>query len=94
MDEYRYFGRLLTLENELSKEHDRRITAGWKRFGEYKNLNDENILLRFKTKIKDTVILPAKTYGLERWTHQTPREQADRDPAQLVKNNAEHNHER
>ena len=68
MTEYKYLGRLVTSGNEISKEIGRRITPGWRRFGEYSYfMKDGKIPVCLKRKIMDTVILPAMTYGAETW---------------------------
>ena len=42
--EYKYLGRLITSDNELSKEIGERITSGWRRFGDYSHfLRDKKI---------------------------------------------------
>ena len=67
--EYKYLGRLLTPENEMAREIDERITAGWKRFGQYSTfLKDQKMPICLKRKIMNTVILPAMTYGAETWS--------------------------
>ena len=69
VEEYKYLGRLLTPSNEMTREIDERITAGWKRFGQYSNfLKDHKMPMCLKKKIMDTVILPAMTYGAETWS--------------------------
>ena len=65
---YSYLGRLLTPENEIAKEIDQRITAGWRRFGQYSTfLKDQKIPMCLKRKIMNIVILPTMTYGAETW---------------------------
>ena len=69
VEEYKYLGRLLTPGNEMAREIDGRITAGWKRFGQYSSfLKDKKIPMCMKEKIIDTVILPSMTYGAETWS--------------------------
>ena len=69
VSEYKYSRRLVTYDNEISKEIAQRITSGWKRFGDYSQfLKDRKIPICLKRKIMDTVILPAMTYGAEIWT--------------------------
>jgi hypothetical protein len=66
--EYKYLGRMLTSRNEMSTEINQRITAGWRRFGQYSHfLKDKNIPNNLKKRIMDTVILPSLTYGAETW---------------------------
>jgi hypothetical protein len=68
VDEYKYLGRMLTPRNEMSTEINQRITAGWRRFGQYSHfLKNRNIPNCLKKKIMDTVILPSLTYGAETW---------------------------
>ena len=55
--EYKYLGRLVTSDNEMREETGRRITSGWRRFGEYIHfLKDRRIPIYLKRKIMDTVI--------------------------------------
>ena len=69
VEEYIYLGQLITANNEINKEIDRRITAGWQRFGQYSEfLRKKSIPLRLKKRIIDGVILPAMTYAAETWT--------------------------
>ena len=69
VEEYKYLGRLLTPGNEMASEIDDRITAGWKRFGQYSTfLKDQKMPICLKKKIMDSVILPAMTYGAETWS--------------------------
>ena len=66
--EYKYLGRLVTSGNDISKEIAQRLTSGWRRFGEYSHfLKDRKIPICLKRTTKDTVILPAMTYGAETW---------------------------
>ena len=68
-EEVEYVAKLVTPENELSKEIDQRITAGWKRHGELNSfVNDKEIPIYLKWKIMKTVLLPAMTYGAEAWS--------------------------
>uniref|UniRef100_A0A3P8SJP4 Reverse transcriptase domain-containing protein n=1 Tax=Amphiprion percula TaxID=161767 RepID=A0A3P8SJP4_AMPPE len=56
VEEYKYLGRMLTPGNEMAREIDERITAGWKRFGQYSSfLKDQKIPMCMKKKIMDTV---------------------------------------
>ena len=64
VNEYKYLGRLLTPEDEIAKEIYQRITAGWRRFGQYSTfLKDQKIPMCLKRKIMNIVILPTMTYG-------------------------------
>lgn len=69
VNEYIYLGQLIRSENDINKEVDRRITAGWQRFGQYSEfMRKKSIPLSLKRRIMDGVILPAMTYGAETWT--------------------------
>ena len=69
VEQYKYLGRLLTPGNEMTREIDERITAGWKRFGQYNTfLKDQKMPICLKRKIMNTVITPAMTYGAETWS--------------------------
>ena len=66
--EYKYLGRLVTFDNEISKGITQIITSGWRRFGEYSHfLKDRKIPICLKRTIMDTVIMPDMTYGAETW---------------------------
>ena len=53
----------------MAREINERITAGWKRFGQYSSFSkDRKMPLCLKKKIMDTVILPSMTYGAETWS--------------------------
>ena len=59
---------MVTSDNETSKGTGRRITRGWRGFGEYSQfLKDRKTPICLKRTITDTVILPAVTYGAETW---------------------------
>ena len=67
VSEYKYLGKLVTSGSEISKEICLRTTSGW-RFGEYSHFSkDTKIPICSKSKIMDTVILPAMTHGAETW---------------------------
>ena len=69
VDEYQYLGRLLTPENEMRAEVDRKITTGLQIFGQYSNfLKDSKIPICLNRKIMDIVILPVLTDGAETCT--------------------------
>ena len=71
----KYLGRLVTSGNEISKDIAQRITSEWRRFGEYGQfLKNRRIPICLKSKIMDTVILPAMTYGAKTWALTKPQE--------------------
>ena len=68
MTEYKYIRRLVTSNNETSKEIGQIITSGWRRLGEYSRiLEDKMIAIYLKRIITKTIILPAMTYRAETW---------------------------
>ena len=49
VNRYKYLGRLLTPENEMAKDIDQTITAGWRRFGQYNTfLKDQKMPICLK----------------------------------------------
>ena len=59
VNEYQYLGRLITTGNDMHADIDGRITAGWQRFGQYKEfLKDREMPTCPKRKIMNTVIFP------------------------------------
>ena len=69
VNEYQYLGRLMTSENEIGAEVDKRIKIGWQKFGQYSNfMKDKKMPICLKRKVLNTVIIPAMTYGAETWS--------------------------
>ena len=69
MTEYLYLGQLTTRDNYLTKEIDRRITQGWRNFGQYNTIMKQpNIPICLKRKMMESIIVPAMIYGCETWT--------------------------
>ena len=67
--EYLYLGQLITRENNLTKEIDRRITQGWRNFGQYNTImKQSNIPICLKRKMMENIIVLAMIYGCETWT--------------------------
>lgn len=59
VEEYIYRGQLMKADNEKNKKADRRITAGWQRFGQYSEFTRKKpIPLSLKNRIMDGAILP------------------------------------
>lgn len=68
VDEYVYLGRLLNARNELEPELHRRRRAAWAAFNNIKNTTDALTCPKTRSKLFDSIVLPALTYGSETWT--------------------------
>lgn len=68
-DEYIYLGQLITHDNPMRKEVERRITNGWRRYWGLKEImKDKKLNMNIKRKIFNTCILPVLMYGSQTWT--------------------------
>ena len=66
LEEYKYFERLLTSENEMTREIDERISKAWKIFGQYRFLlTDQRMPTCLKKVIIDTAMQPEIVCGAE-----------------------------
>lgn len=68
VDEYIYLGQLISPEDNINKEVERRIANGWKKYwGAKEIMKDKNLHISTKSKLFNTCILPVLTYGSETW---------------------------
>ena len=68
VEEYKYLGQTLSLNDTINKEVQARITAGWRAFGRHKNiLLEKEIPMTLKKRVFDSCILPTISYGSETW---------------------------
>ena len=68
-DEYIYLGQLMTQNNAVNKEVERRITNGWKRYWSLKEImKDKKLNIRIKSKLFNSCVLPVLMYGSQTWT--------------------------
>ena len=63
-----YLGQLISLEHRTNKEINRRIGIGWKKFWELKDILKGPYRNELKSKIFNSNIIPAITYGSQSWT--------------------------
>ncbi|CAH2097703.1 unnamed protein product [Euphydryas editha] len=66
--EYVYLGQIISFNDQMSKELDKRIATGWKKYWTMKEImKSKELGIRIKQKTFDTCILPCITYGCETW---------------------------
>ncbi|GBP58041.1 Mediator of DNA damage checkpoint protein 1 [Eumeta japonica] len=67
-DEYVYLGQLITQEDPICKEVERRIINSWKRYWSLKEIvKNKTLHINVKTKLFNTCVLPVLTYGSQTW---------------------------
>ena len=63
VEEYKYLGQTLKMENTTKEEVMVRVKAAWRCFGMHKEiLEDRDIPISLKKKVMDQCILPTMTY--------------------------------
>ncbi|KAJ8729493.1 hypothetical protein PYW08_001074 [Mythimna loreyi] len=68
VNEYVYLGQIISPDDQMSKEIDKRIATGWKKYWALKEVMKSKVLsIKIKKKTFDTCILPCITYGCETW---------------------------
>lgn len=68
VEEYVYLGQIISPNDQMSKEIDKRIATGWKKFWALKEvMKSKELSIKIKKKTFDTCILPCITYGCETW---------------------------
>lgn len=68
-EEYIYLGQLITQNEPMIKEAERRITNGWKRYWSLKEaMKNKQLHINFKSKLFNTCVLPVLMYGCQSWT--------------------------
>lgn len=69
VNEYIYLGQLISTEDTVQKEVQRRITNTWKRYWSLSEIMKNNeIPIKDKRRVYNTCILPCLTYGCQTWT--------------------------
>ena len=69
VEEYKYLGQTLKMENTTKEEVMVRVKAAWRCFGMHKEiLEDRDIPISLKKKVMDQCILPTITYGCQTWS--------------------------
>ncbi|GBP09530.1 Putative uncharacterized transposon-derived protein F52C9.6 [Eumeta japonica] len=67
-DEYVYLGQLITQEDPICKDVERRIINSWKRYWSLKEImKDKTLHINVNTKLFNTCVLPVLTYGSHTW---------------------------
>ena len=67
-NEYVYLGQLISPDDNIIKEIERRIASGWRRYWNMKEImKDKTLPLSIKGKLFNTSILPILTYGRQTW---------------------------
>lgn len=69
VDEYCYLGQIISPKDQTSKEINKRIANGWKRYWSLKEIvksKDQN--MSTKRKVFNMCILPCISYGCETWS--------------------------
>lgn len=66
--EYIYLGQLMSFQEKMDKELQRRQTAAWAKYWSLKFIFKANIHINLKKKAFDSCILPCLTYGCQAWT--------------------------
>ena len=67
VEEYVYLGQLVTMKSDKTDEIKRRITAGWRAFGKYKDILKSKMPMCLKKKLYNQCIQAAITYGCQTW---------------------------
>ncbi|GBP76676.1 Putative uncharacterized transposon-derived protein F52C9.6 [Eumeta japonica] len=68
VDEYIYLRQTISINDQYSKEIDRRISNTWKRYWSLKEITkNEAIPMAIKNKLYNTCILSCLTYGCQTW---------------------------
>ena len=69
VDDYKYLGQTIAMENKTNHEVLIRIKAGWGVFSMYKEIFlDKQLPISLKRKVYDQCILPTVTYGCQTWS--------------------------
>ncbi|XP_075990548.1 uncharacterized protein LOC142986144 [Anticarsia gemmatalis] len=67
-DEYVYLGQLITQNESITKEIERRIANGWNRYWSLKEaMKDKQLHIKVKSKLFNTCVLPVLMYGCQSW---------------------------
>ncbi|KAJ8726613.1 hypothetical protein PYW07_001311 [Mythimna separata] len=69
VDDYVYLGQLVSFENCIEKEINRRIALAWRKYWGLKEImKSKEISLHIKKKVYETAILPCLVYGCQTWS--------------------------
>lgn len=68
VDEYIYLGQIISPDETIEKELERRIVNGWKRYWSLKEVfKDKQLHSKTKGKLFNTCVLPVLMYGSQTW---------------------------
>ena len=67
MDEIVYLGQLISLKNRTEKELNRRISLGWGKFWQLKEIFKGPFNINSKIDIFNSCIIPTLAYGTQTW---------------------------
>ncbi|KAG7298024.1 hypothetical protein JYU34_018785 [Plutella xylostella] len=67
VNEYIYLGQIISFEEALEKEIDKRIATSWKKYWANKDVFKSDLPIHLKKKIMDNTILPTLLYGCQCW---------------------------
>ena len=69
VDQYKYLGQTIVMEDRTANEIQLRIKAGWSVFGRYREIfQDKELPMCLKRKVFNQCINPTLTYGCQTWT--------------------------
>ena len=68
MNEIVYLGQLISFENGIGKEIERRISLAWKNYWSLKSIYKEKLNIKTKTRIFESCTQSVLIYGAQTWT--------------------------
>ena len=69
VEQYKYLGQTIALEDQTANEVRLRIQAGWAVFGNYREIfHNKEIPICLKRKVFNQCIIPTMTYGCQTWS--------------------------
>lgn len=68
VEEYIYLGQLISFSDRGTKEVQRRLALGWKKFWSLRHIMKGKISIDLKRQIFDSCISPVVTYGCQAWS--------------------------
>ena len=69
VEQYKYLGQTIALEDRTANEVQNRIKAGWAVFGKYREiLQNKELPNCLKRKVFNQCIIPTMTYGCQTWS--------------------------
>jgi hypothetical protein len=67
--EYVYLGQIISIQDMMSKEVNKRIASGWRKYWSLKEImKSKELSMNIKRKTFNSCILPCLTYGCETWS--------------------------